>query len=243
MFEHVKPSYLEDFQKINAEISKDDSLINILKHDLGVFYRLTHVLETNYISTLEAVHCLRNIYKHLSDAILPLYGFTDEAYRDVVLLWDDIDAARDFVWEVEFHFADLNNYVREAQLIHHNRKKAFQCPDDVRRSIALIGMAYVELAGGPQMEFIPPTPEDIMWMEHAVSEYHTSEFIATGLCRMVWDWRREGKTEREIAELLYDNGKWCSLAQIGALLHNNDTRISADSMKKYASRLLGKSKE
>jgi hypothetical protein len=87
-----------------------------------------------------------------------------------------------------------------------------------------------------------PTEEEIRWKQRAIEEYHFLEYTATGICRMVWDWRREGKTEREIAELLYDDGKWCSLAQIGALLHNDDSRISADSMKKYAARLLGKAK-
>ena len=90
--------------------------------------------------------------------------------------------------------------------------------------------------------FILPTEEDIVFMENA-SWRNTTSCTATGLCRMVCDWRQERKTEREIAAMLYDNGKWCSLAQIGALLHRDDTRISADSMKKYASRLLEKPKE
>jgi hypothetical protein len=65
MLEHVKSYYLEDFQKINAEISKDDGLVNITQPSLGSFYRLTHVIETRYISPREAVYCLRNIYKYL----------------------------------------------------------------------------------------------------------------------------------------------------------------------------------
>ena len=133
---------------------------------------------------------------------------------------------------------------------YFGRKKDFQCREEVRHSIALIGMAYAELSGGPQNEFIPLTEEEMAQREaYYLQEYLEQSGLAdappctvTGLSRMVCDWRRKGKTELEIAEILYDNGKWCSLSQIGALLHNDNTRISADSMKKNAVRLLAKPK-
>lgn len=241
MFKSIKPFPVEGFQKINITMN-DDGFFDILKPDDGDFYHLKHVIATTYVDDIDAINCIRSIYELLPSMILPLYGFRDEIYYGM-LLHGDRDEALSAIYDVQFHYTDLNNYAREAQLIYYSRKKGFQCPEEVRHYLSLIGMAYVELARGAQFEFMLPTEEDIAWKEYAASEYHTSEFIATGLCRMVWDWRREGKTEREIAELLYDNGKWCSLAQIGALLHNNDTRISADSMKKYASRLLAKPKE
>lgn len=52
--------------------------------------------------------------------------------------------------------------------------------------------------------------------------------------------RREHKTEEEIAKFLYDNGKWCSQSQIGALLHIEENRVASDSMTQRARRLLGK---
>ena len=60
--------------------------------------------------------------------------------------------------------------------------------------------------------------------------------LADVVCRM----RREGKTDEEIAAHLNDNGKWCSYAQVGALLHADETRVAAESMSQRARRLLGK---
>lgn len=60
--------------------------------------------------------------------------------------------------------------------------------------------------------------------------------LADAVCRM----RREGKTDEAIAAYLHDDGKWCSQAQVGALLHADGTRVAADSMNQRARRLLGK---
>lgn len=60
-----------------------------------------------------------------------------------------------------------------------------------------------------------------------------------GLCSRVITMRQEGKTEEEIAAMLHDSGKWCSVAQVGALLYRGD-RVSRDAMQKHAQRLLGK---
>ncbi len=59
--------------------------------------------------------------------------------------------------------------------------------------------------------------------------------LADVVCRM----RQQGKTDEEIAAYLYDGGKWCSQAQVGALLHADENRIKNDSMKKAERRLLG----
>lgn len=60
-----------------------------------------------------------------------------------------------------------------------------------------------------------------------------------GLCGRVIMLRREGKTEEEIAAILSNSGKWCSIPQIGALLHPGG-HASRDAMIKHAQRLLGK---
>ena len=60
-----------------------------------------------------------------------------------------------------------------------------------------------------------------------------------GLCGRVIMWRREGKTEEEIAAILSDAGTWCSAAQIGALLYLKEGRVSKDTMQKHGQRLLG----
>ena len=60
-----------------------------------------------------------------------------------------------------------------------------------------------------------------------------------GLCGRVIMLRREGKTEEEIAAILSKSGKWCSIPQIGALLHPGG-HASRDAMIKHAQRLLGK---
>lgn len=60
-----------------------------------------------------------------------------------------------------------------------------------------------------------------------------------GLCSLVITMRREGKTEEEIAAFLSDAGKWCSAAQIGALLYLKEGRVSKDAMQKHGQRLLG----
>lgn len=60
-----------------------------------------------------------------------------------------------------------------------------------------------------------------------------------GLCSLIIRMRQEGKTEEEIAAALYDSGKWCSLAQVGALLYRGD-RVAKEAMQKHAQRLLGK---
>lgn len=56
------------------------------------------------------------------------------------------------------------------------------------------------------------------------------------VCRM----RRKGKTDEEIAAHLHAGGSWCSHAQVGALLHTDDTSVAARSMSQRARRLLGK---
>ena len=60
-----------------------------------------------------------------------------------------------------------------------------------------------------------------------------------GLCSLVIMMRREGKTEEEIAAFLSNDGKWCSAAQIGALLYLKEGRVSKDAMQKHGQRLLG----
>jgi len=244
MFDHLSTFPIEGFQKINADLN-DDGIVEILKPDDGDFYHLKYIVATKYVSDIEAVYCIRYIYEYLSKTILPLYGFYDDICYGMLLVGDYKESIS-VIYDVQFHYADLNNYVREAQLLYYGRKKDFQCPEPMRRSLALIGMAYVALARGNQIQFIPLTEEEIAQRDADYWQAYLEQsglVAATGLCRMVCDWRREGKTELEIAEILYDNGKWCSLAQIGALLHNDNTRISADSMKKNASRLLAKPKE
>ena len=61
-----------------------------------------------------------------------------------------------------------------------------------------------------------------------------------GLCWSVIMMRGEGKTEIEIAAILSNSGKWCSAAQIGALLYSKEGIVSKDAMQKHGQRLLGK---
>ena len=61
-----------------------------------------------------------------------------------------------------------------------------------------------------------------------------------GLCGRVIMMRGEGKTEKEIAAFLYDDGNWCSAAQIGALLYIKEVRVTKEAMQKHGQRLLGK---
>ena len=61
-----------------------------------------------------------------------------------------------------------------------------------------------------------------------------------GLCGRVIMMRGEGKTEKEIAAFLYDDGNWCSAAQIGALLYIKEGRVTKEAMQKHGQRLLGK---
>ena len=61
-----------------------------------------------------------------------------------------------------------------------------------------------------------------------------------GLCvRVIMMWE-EGKTEKEIAAFLYDDGNWCSAAQVGALLYLKEGRVTKEAMQKHGQRLLGK---
>lgn len=56
------------------------------------------------------------------------------------------------------------------------------------------------------------------------------------ICRM----RRNGTSEEELANFLYNSGDWFSYAQIGALLHTEETKVAQESMGQRARRLLGK---
>lgn len=60
-----------------------------------------------------------------------------------------------------------------------------------------------------------------------------------GLCGRIIMWRSEGKTDKEIAAILSDDGNWCSAAQIGALLYLKEGRVTKDAMQKHGQRLLG----
>ena len=157
MFEHITPFPIDGFQKINADMN-DGGLVEIFKPDDGDFYHLKYIIATTYVSDIEAVYCLRNIYAYLFDISLPLHGLDDEGFW--MVLEGSIEEALSVIHDVKFHYVNLNNYVREAQLLYYGRKKGFQCPEDIRRSIAFIGMAYVELSSGSQIEFIPLTEED-----------------------------------------------------------------------------------
>lgn len=75
--------------------------------------------------------------------------------------------------------------------------------------------------------------------ETAHGEEFPAEYEGHGLCSLVIRMRKEGQTEEEIAATLRGSGKWCSVSQIGALLHRGGN-ISAASMSKHAQRLLGK---
>jgi hypothetical protein len=250
MFEHIEPFPIEGFQRINARCG-DDGIVEILKPDDGELYNLCHIIDTGYISCEEAIMSLRNIYDNANIDMLPLYGIEDYEYTTLLDMSQEVEYAIDIIYRAKFHYKDLNNYVREAHQIYYSRKKGFQCPEDIRRSISLIGMAYIELAGGPQNGFIPLSAEEAAMRDALAEQYRLEQLgvydappcTISGLSRMVCDWRRGGKTEQEIATLLYDNGKWCSIAQIGALLHRENTRVNADSMKKYAARLLANPKK
>lgn len=61
-----------------------------------------------------------------------------------------------------------------------------------------------------------------------------------GLCGRVIMMRGEGKTEKEITAFLYDDGNWCSAAQVGALLFLKEGRVTKEAMQKHGQRLLGK---
>ena len=61
-----------------------------------------------------------------------------------------------------------------------------------------------------------------------------------GLCGRVIMMREEEKTEKEIAAFLYDDGNWCSAAQVGALLYLKEGRVTKEAMQKHGQRLLGK---
>jgi hypothetical protein len=61
-----------------------------------------------------------------------------------------------------------------------------------------------------------------------------------GLVALVCRMRRDGKSDQDIAKHLYDDGKWCSYSQVGALLHPDEGRVAADSMQQRGRRLLGK---
>lgn len=73
-------------------------------------------------------------------------------------------------------------------------------------------------------------------LESTKAELESGKSLADMVCRM----RREGKNDEEIAVYLHDGGKWCSQAQVGALLHADETRVAAESMSQRARRLLGK---
>lgn len=61
-----------------------------------------------------------------------------------------------------------------------------------------------------------------------------------GLCGRVIMMRGEGKTEKEIAAFLSDDGNWCFAAQIGALLYIKEGRVTKEAMQKHGQHLLGK---
>lgn len=85
------------------------------------------------------------------------------------------------------------------------------------------------------------SPEELELALSALEEIRqgAASLEGHGLCSLVITMRREGKTEEEIAAYLSDAGKWCSAAQIGALLYCGN-RVSKDAMQKHAQRLLGK---
>lgn len=68
----------------------------------------------------------------------------------------------------------------------------------------------------------------------------TASCDGRGLASIVCRLRREGKTEEELAMHFHDDGKWCSQAQVGALLHPDESMIASESMGQRARRLLGK---
>lgn len=73
-------------------------------------------------------------------------------------------------------------------------------------------------------------------LSDAAAQPHDDKGLSGLVCRM----RREGKSDEEIAAYLYDGGTWCTQAQIGALLHADDSRVASESMQQRARRLLGK---
>lgn len=77
-------------------------------------------------------------------------------------------------------------------------------------------------------------------LEEKLSDATTQPHDGKGLSGLVCKMRREGKSDEEIAAYLHDDGKWCTQAQVGALLHVDGNRIASGSMQQRARRLLGK---
>lgn len=74
----------------------------------------------------------------------------------------------------------------------------------------------------------------------AVQKAESSRCDGKGFLPVVCRMRRDGKSEEDIAAFLYGDGTWFSYAQVGALLHPDESRVAADSMQQRARRLLGK---
>lgn len=76
-------------------------------------------------------------------------------------------------------------------------------------------------------------------LEEGLQCVGTFDMEGHGLCSIVICMRQKGKPDEEIAKFLSDEGKWCSAAQVGALLFRGN-RTDKESMRKHGNRLLGK---
>jgi hypothetical protein len=231
--------YIENFQRINADIG-DDGYIHFFQPDNGVFYYFEYVLQTEEITPRDALTSLRDIAKTFGDDFLRIYGIP--VHEIEILLRGNMDEAEVLMYYVQFYYQDLEKYALKAQKIYYNCEKNFLADTETRRSLSLIAMTYVELSGGLQNKYIYDEEQYEQAWVSADEERANTCCDGVGLCRMVCDMKHQGKSDNEIAEILHDGGKWCSIAQIGALLHKDETRVAADSMKKQGSRLLAAEK-
>jgi hypothetical protein len=236
----VFSEYIEGFQRINADRG-DDGYIHIFQPDNDVFYHFKYVLYTEMLTPREAVTSLRNAATTFGNNFLRVYGVP--VHEIEIILRGNMDEAEVIIYYVQFYYKDLENYALQAQKIYYRRAKKFYADTETRKSISRIAMAYVELSGGVQNMYIYDEDRYRQAQIGTGGECANTCCDGVGLCRVVCYMRRQGKSDHEIAEILHDGGRWCSIAQIGALLHRDETRVSADSMKKQGSRLLAETGE
>jgi len=159
---------------------------------------------------------------------LPLAG-ASEAEREEFYTCP-VELAAEKLEKISLHWLDLLNY----QLARKNPIDPQMSADELRKELTETRSQVVHLE-----RKITSLEAEIAQIQIDTDEKRCD---GKGLVALVCRMRRE-KKDKEIAAHLYDNGKWCSKAQVGALLHNDDSRIHADSMQQRAKRLLNPASE
>ena len=246
-----------------STVENDDKLVWIrreIKRPPGDYFTYEEVFEFFGMSPVELVRNLRWLRPHIeiySDTLSPESSEERELFYNAET--PPIECVH-LLSDAKFHFSEVRRFREElifSEMEHYGEGGINEYLGDEWGALDQVDEAYRDAYAARIAELdkeCETLKEQLDIRESIVAELKEQLTVAEskitfkcngkGMLLTVCEMRRNGYSEKEIAEILWNNEEGCSNPQIGALLHSNSKidKLVSDTMTKYAQRLRGKAK-